>query len=125
MANAAVGAITAAMSAPVATCLAVPGAAAGLTGPVGCLVLGAAENQQIGVATFDCWKPVLHDVSVEPSRGILLQNVVNDPRVKEVTATMGNEAALPQLFLTNIWGEKFVVQFVHVFGEMYAHAAKV
>ncbi len=126
MANAAVGSITAAMSAPVATSLALSGVAGVLSGPVGCLVLGATGDQQLGDATFDCWKPVLHDDSLEPSNGMILRDIADDPRVKEVTAVTNAEPGLPQLILRNIWDEKFRIEYVYLHSsQLAAHAIRI
>jgi hypothetical protein len=34
--------------------------------------------------TFDCWKPILHDISDEPSNGKYLKDVASDSRIKKV-----------------------------------------
>ena len=50
-----------------------------LAGPVGWLILGGESD------TFDCWKPVLHDRTIEPSAGKLIKDVVTDPRIKQAS----------------------------------------
>ena len=86
-----------------------------IPGPVGWAVLGATEEQTSALYTFDCWKPVLHDQSSEPSNGKLLRDVVADPRVKEVTIALNNSNVdLPNLVLRNIWDEQFFVDYVYL-----------
>ncbi|CAF3383959.1 unnamed protein product [Rotaria sp. Silwood2] len=101
-------------------------AACVLTGPVGWVILGAEEEQSPGVYTCDCWKPVLHDDSPEPSNEKLLRDVVLDPRVKQVT-TSNNNGDLPNLILKNVWGEQFRVEYVCLgsSNQLAAHAIKI
>jgi len=50
---------------------------------LGPVALGAECSPDVQYKyTWDCWKPVLHDISTEPSTGILLKDVVLDPRIK-------------------------------------------
>jgi hypothetical protein len=77
-----------------------------------------------GSATYDCWKPVLHDTSAVPSQGRLLKEVISDPRIKNVWLVEGNQ--LPQIVLENTWGQKFHVEYVQLpSGAMAAHAKEV
>ncbi|XP_013092079.2 uncharacterized protein LOC106075727 [Biomphalaria glabrata] len=80
---------------------------------IGWLVLGADVNgSPTATCTFDCWKPVVHDHSVEPSAGKLLRDVVMDPRIKHVTMVPTLKSSCPQIFITNVWNEKFRVDYV-------------
>jgi hypothetical protein len=42
------------------------------------------EPEDNSSITFDCWKQVLHDLSVEPSNGKYLKDVASDSRIKKV-----------------------------------------
>ncbi|KAK6997881.1 prediced GPI-anchored protein 23 [Biomphalaria glabrata] len=80
---------------------------------IGWLVLGADVNSSpTATCTFDCWKPVVHEYSVEPSEGKLLRDVVMDPRIKQVTMVPTLNSSCPQIFITNVWNEKFRVDYV-------------
>lgn len=98
-----------------------------LPGPVGWAVLGATEEQTSAFYTFDCWKPVLHDQSSEPSNGKLLRDVVTDSRIKEVIIASNNSNVdLPHLVLRNIWDEEFRIDYTYLpcIG-LAAHAVRV
>ena len=96
------------------------------TGPLGWVVLGVTKEEQLSdVYTFDCWKPVLHDVSREPSNGRLLKDVACDPRIKQVTAT-NIDADLPTFVLQNVWDEEFRIEYVYLAdGQLTAHAVQI
>ncbi|CAF1561909.1 unnamed protein product [Rotaria sordida] len=104
-----------------------------LTGPVGWCVLGAAEKQEeelssSGIYTFDCWRQVLHDDSNESSSGKILQEVVMDPRIKKIIATMNEfNHDLPNLILENVWDEQFRIDYVFLppFNQLAAHVVKI
>ena len=88
------------------------GLAAGLAlGSVGSLILGALEESATSAYTFDCWKPVVHDTSPEPSSGRLLGEIAVDPRVKQVISSNDN-STFPEIILENIWDEKFRIEYV-------------
>lgn len=92
------------------------------SGPVGWIILGADPAD----LTFDCWKPLLHDKSVEPSNGILLRNVLSDARIKEIRVTDGTNPTFPAFQLRNIWNEDFAITYVCLpDGELAAHAVPV
>ena len=97
-----------------------------LSGPVGFLVVGAEDNSEVGI-TFDCWKPILHDETSEPSRGRLMKDVVADPRIKDVQVWEDGEGgALPRIALKNIWNEDFCIEYVSLSPEkIAAHAKRV
>jgi hypothetical protein len=100
-------------------------------GPVGWIVLGTEENAKCGETpvpsyTFDCWKPVLHDKSPEPSHGRLLRDVVVDPRVKQAIIKAGDCCAFPEIILQNVWDERFLIDYLMLpSGQVAAHAVCV
>lgn len=93
-----------------------------LAGPVGWLCLGTdlVKNQDL---TFDCWKPLLHDKSVEPSKGKLLRDVLLDSRIKNIKVTSEFSATFPKIQVRNIWDEEFDIVYVRLpSAEIAAHA---
>lgn len=86
------------------------------------LLVGASEESATVGYTFDCWKPVIHDTSPEPSSGRLLGEITADPRVKEVIERdVGS--LFPEIILENVWDEKFLLEYVLLpTGELAAHA---
>lgn len=99
----------------------------GLTvAPMGWLILGTEQSSN-GIATFDCWKPVLRDDSSEPSRGKLLKDVIEDSRIKRVVIKDGKECQLPQLSLINVWDETFDIEYLVLptNNQLVAHAVRV
>lgn len=97
------------------------------TGGTGLLVLGASFNSNEDGATFDCWKPVIHDKSKEPSRGMLLKDIYSHPNVLKVTATEGYRPDLPKIVIENIWNEVFEIEYllVHATGNIICHALHI
>jgi hypothetical protein len=96
-----------------------------LDGPIGWLIVGTMHEPQASVVcTYDCWKPVLHDDSAEPSNGRLLRDLAADPRIKQViTASIGDNGSLPEIIMENIWDERFCIKYVMLpSNEMSAHA---
>ena len=96
------------------------------------LVLGAEQavdvdvKSNVGVITFDCWKPVLHDETTEPSQGRLLKDVAADRRIKDVLVWEDERGGgLPKIFLKNIWNESFRVNYVVLSPEKLAAHAKL
>ncbi len=83
--------------------------------PLAVLLVGANENQEDSSVTWDCWKPVLRDESVEPSNGILLKDIIQDSRIKDVIiADDQNDSKFPLLYLRNIWDEEFRIDYVYL-----------
>ena len=82
------------------------------------------QEKSSGLYTFDCWKPILHDDSIEPSKGMFLRDVVSDPRIKKVTVQSDSDGNLSQFVLENIWNESFHVEFFYLSPaeEIVAHA---
>lgn len=86
--------------------------------PLGGAILGVSDDK--GVYNFDCWKPVLRDESKTPSKGLLLRDVLEDPRIRTV------EVKEECLVLSNIWDEKFEIYFLELpWGQLGAHAVKI
>ncbi|CAF2155280.1 unnamed protein product [Rotaria magnacalcarata] len=101
-------------------------AAGGLSGPLGWVALGAVETPSLSVYTFDCWKQILHDESCELSNGKILNEIVMDPRVKQLTIANNDDSELPHLILQNILDEQFRIEYVHLpFNQLAAHAVKM
>jgi len=95
-----------------------------LSGPVGWCILGAAEDKD--ELTFDCWKEIVKDTSTEPSRGRLLRDVAMSPMVKEVMLLPDSQTQTLQVFLLNIWDERFRIDFGFLSsGEFAAHAVRM
>jgi hypothetical protein len=101
-------------------------------GPVGWMCLGCSTTDEVlpkteATYTLDCWKPVLHDESANPSNGMLLKDVLADPRIKK--ATIKNEnSSLPEIILQNIWDEQFRIEYLELqtaSGGMAAHAVRI
>lgn len=100
-------------------------AAAVVAGPVGWLVLGTSEIQLSSAFTYDCWKPIIHDQSPEPSMGKTLKEVAMDERVKSVIQ-VDNNTHLPHFIFENIWDEKFFIDYIQVGpNQICAHATKI
>jgi hypothetical protein len=116
-----------ALAAEVATATTVTGAPAGAaiaaaaTNPVGWLVLGADEShdpEATGIiATYDCWKAVVHEDDATPSSGRLLREVLASPAIADF-----DEA---NMMLRNVWGEVFRLDHVRVAGVHALHAVRV
>ncbi|KAK0047193.1 protein FAM71B [Biomphalaria pfeifferi] len=95
-------------------------------GPVGWLVLGTEKHIIHKMYTFDCWKPVVHEMSTEPSKGKLLRDVVGDPRVKQTIVKSNEDGQLPEIILQNIWDELFRIDFVMLSSQqLAAHAVRM
>jgi len=91
------------------------------------ITVGATHDQTSTTCTFDCWKNVVHDDSLDPSNGRLLGEIVMDPRIKHVSTSANNDSSpLPEIILENIWNEKFAIEYVTLpSGEMAAHAVQL
>lgn len=102
-------------------------AAGALSGPVGWLAVGATENADGGRATYDCWKPVIHDTSEELSSGIALRDLVSHQNIANVVITPGIPTGLPHIILENIWNEKFEIEYLIIqnTGKCVCHAKPV
>ncbi|KAF3290939.1 hypothetical protein TWF970_000196 [Orbilia oligospora] len=111
----------------VATGAAAGGSSAGialaiLAGPIGCLIVGCEdmyissveeeedeEGDNPGI-TWDCWKPIVHDMSVMPSEGVALRDLAVHPNVKVVnmltsSSLLDDDAG--RFLVENVFGERF------------------
>ncbi|KAK0047194.1 prediced GPI-anchored protein 23 [Biomphalaria pfeifferi] len=80
---------------------------------IGWLVLGSDVNSSpTATCTFDCWKRVVEDCSVQPSAGKLLRDVIMDPRIKQVSLVPTINSSCPRFIIRNIWNEQFCVDYV-------------
>ena len=88
------------------------------------MALGTSLNSYGSGVTYDCWKPVLHDTSEEPSNGMLMKDVVCHPHVAKVTMNEGLVPEFPRIVLENIWNESFEIDYVLLVetGEVACHA---
>ncbi|KAK0614788.1 hypothetical protein DIS24_g11925 [Lasiodiplodia hormozganensis] len=87
--------------------------AATLTTPLGLAIVGADGY------TWDCWKAVVLDESIEPSCGIALRDLYNHPNLRRMTIDSDGFVA------ENIRGEHFRLYPVHVDGSLAFHATPV
>lgn len=97
-----------------------------ISSPFGMVVVGADDHGIGEDYTFDCWKPILHDESTEPSKGMFLRDVASDPRIKKVIENPRGGQELPELVFENIWDERFLIEFVILSnGQLCAHAIRI
>ncbi|CAG2198532.1 unnamed protein product [Mytilus edulis] len=103
------------------------GLATQLAGSAGTLLVGASEDSYRDVVTLDCWKNVTHDTSIEPSKGILMKDLLSHPNVAEVTATLGHHSDLPNIVIKNIWDELFTIEYLwlHTTDNIVCHAKQI
>ncbi|KAF3088758.1 hypothetical protein TWF569_001435 [Orbilia oligospora] len=129
----------------VATGAAVGGSSAGialatLAGPIGCLIVGCEDMDVSSVEeeeeggnnpgiTWDCWKPIVHDMSVMPSEGMALRTLAVHPNVKFVNMSTSSSALLDEdagrFLVENVFGERFCLGYVNVGGTLALHASRL
>ncbi|VDM47749.1 unnamed protein product [Toxocara canis] len=123
-----VASIAGAVSGASASALTAPAVTAGiLSGPLGWTLLGANKKSNF-ILSYDCWKPIVHDCSSSPSRGIFLREIANDSRVKKVTVEdVSDEYKRSRLIVENIWDERFDIEFFKLpsVEMVFAHAIRV
>lgn len=90
--------------------------------PLGLLTVGTSHTTEEGNISQDCWKPVIGDTSLEPSKGMMLKDLVRHPNVSRVEVK--HEGCLPQIFIENVWNEKYEIEYVILQDDdkMYCHA---
>eukprot|EP00928_Gymnodinium_smaydae_P070960 TRINITY_DN5467_c1_g1_i4.p1 TRINITY_DN5467_c1_g1~~TRINITY_DN5467_c1_g1_i4.p1 ORF type:complete len:231 (-),score=40.45 TRINITY_DN5467_c1_g1_i4:311-1003(-) len=85
---------------------------------LGLVVVGA--EAEASAVTWDCWKPILHEKSTAPSRGRLLQDILNDPAISDYS--VGNHSVV----VRNRWNESWRIDPVVLpWGQMAAHASQI
>ncbi|KAF3207626.1 hypothetical protein TWF106_011645 [Orbilia oligospora] len=126
----------------VATGAAAGGSSAGialatLAGPIGCLIVGCEDMDVSSVfeegdnlrITWDCWKPIVHDMSVMPSEGMALRTLAVHPNVKVVNMLASSSALLDEdagrFLVENVLGERFCLGYVNVGGTLALHASRL
>ncbi|KID90369.1 hypothetical protein MAJ_10965, partial [Metarhizium majus ARSEF 297] len=109
------GTVAAAGSA--AAVAAATGAAAGMLAAGGA-IMGTFWLASVGADgyTWDCWKPVVLDESVTPSRGMVFRDLYYHPNIRRITANGDGFNA------ENIRGEHFQISPVNVNGVLAFHA---
>ncbi|XP_063411040.1 alanine and glycine-rich protein-like [Mytilus trossulus] len=102
------------------------GLLAGSTG-FGAILVGASDDVDSHIVTYDCWKPVIKEKSMVQSKGILMKDLLNHPNVSEVTATTGHHSDLPNIVIKNIWDELFTIEYLwlHTADNIVCHAKPV
>ncbi|CAG2227439.1 TRAF2 [Mytilus edulis] len=83
-----------------------------LSGGIGFLVLGTSTKQEDEHITYDCWKPVVHDVSEEPSNGMYLKDLFSHQNIQKVTMATDCSTSLPNIVIENIWKEEFQIEYM-------------
>lgn len=98
-----------------------------LTGGIGLFVLGTSTKQEDGHITYDCWKPVVHDVSEEPSNGMYLKDLFSHENIQKVTMATDCSTSLPNIVIENIWKEEFQIEYMmlNTTGEIVCHAKQM
>jgi hypothetical protein len=76
-------------------------------------IVGAShDDQSEGLFTWDCWKPVVHDESPQPSQGMPLEELLSHPACDSFTFDEQGGRVL----IDNVYGERFELTSVHVPG---------
>ncbi|KIW10521.1 hypothetical protein PV08_11485 [Exophiala spinifera] len=91
-----------------------------LVGPVGWAIVGCSKNKDDkgdSGYTWDCWKPVVRDMSTRPSCGMTLHCLAAHPNVQSLWLDQG------RLFVENNFGERFRLAPVSVEGVLAFHAS--
>lgn len=101
------------------------GAALATAGTTTAIVIGPLAIALIGhdKITFDCWKQVLHDTSPEPSKGLLLIELLNDKKVKSYQIL--NDEKTTFLVIENIWNEKYRINFFNLNDQLVGHVVSI
>ncbi len=86
-----------------------------ILGSVGLACCGADRD------TWDCWKPILEDNLVEPSRGITLCDLWNHPNLEQMAVDTDNASLVAE----NIRNERFRLSPVIVKDPLAFHANRI
>eukprot|EP00928_Gymnodinium_smaydae_P059365 TRINITY_DN4266_c1_g5_i1.p1 TRINITY_DN4266_c1_g5~~TRINITY_DN4266_c1_g5_i1.p1 ORF type:complete len:245 (+),score=27.27 TRINITY_DN4266_c1_g5_i1:738-1472(+) len=82
------------------------------------IVVGVDESPS--AITWDCWKPILHEMSTAPSRGRLLTDILNDPVISDYQ--IGKHAVI----IRNRWNESWRIDpLILPWGQVAAHASQI
>ena len=92
-------------------------ALATLVGPLGWAVVGSKKDDGENGYTWDCWKPIIRNMSTRPSQGMPLQSLAVHPNVQSVSLDQDG------LLVGNIFGERFRLAPVDVEGTLAFHAS--
>lgn len=95
-------------------------ALATMAGPVGWWVVGCNKNGDHNSDrgyTWDCWKPVVRDMSTQPSSGMTLRSLAAHPNVQSLSLDHDG------LLVDNTFGERFRLTLVDVEGTPAFHAS--
>merc|ERR1712083_519092 len=104
------------------------------TGPPGWAAILGASAAKEGKGhdqkeyTWDCWKPLLHDKSPNPSKGRVLKDVLCDARIKCIKAYgLDSEDATKWSFVVqNVWHEAFsILPVILSCGSLAFHAVQL
>jgi hypothetical protein len=71
---------------------------------------------------------MVHESSAAPSNGKMLEELLNDPRIKSVNIVNDTQKAfdIPRFVIENIWNEKFLIDYFPLStGQLAAHASKL
>lgn len=90
---------------------------------VGMLAVGTNVNEAGDQLKYDCWKSVVRDNSEHPSDGMLLKDLVRHPNVSQVN--IDDTGYLPHIFIKNIWGETFEIEYVVTSKGVSCHARQI
>lgn len=90
-------------------------------GPIGWAVVGCNKNDDNSESgyTWDCWKPVVRDMSARPSCGMTLRCLAAHPNVRFMSPDQDQGGFL----VGNIFGERFRLTPVSVEGTLAFHAS--
>ncbi|KAJ0110027.1 hypothetical protein J7T55_014830 [Diaporthe amygdali] len=89
-------------------------------GPIGWAVVGCNKNGDHNgdkLYTWDCWKPVVRDVSTQPSHGMTLHRLATHPNVRSMSYDQGG------LLVGNVFGEHFRLTPISIKGTLAFHAS--
>eukprot|EP00928_Gymnodinium_smaydae_P001204 TRINITY_DN10450_c0_g2_i1.p1 TRINITY_DN10450_c0_g2~~TRINITY_DN10450_c0_g2_i1.p1 ORF type:complete len:234 (-),score=31.99 TRINITY_DN10450_c0_g2_i1:245-946(-) len=87
---------------------------------LGAIVVGAQADPVAVAVSWDCWKPILHETSLAPSRGRPLMDILNDP------AVVDSQVGTHSVFVRNRWNESWRIDpLILPWGQLVAHASQV
>ncbi|CAF0717389.1 unnamed protein product [Brachionus calyciflorus] len=122
-ATAAAGSVAATSGAGAGVAVGASGAAVAL-GPLAVALIGT--DAKIDQLSWDCWKPILHVNSTEPSNGIKLSELVEDTRINNLNLQHELSGQV-KMIVENVWKEKFQIDFYQLLDsdQLVGHATKI